>query len=76
MGKSHLAQYVYNLVNMNEIGCLKLTLHGTSTPETRKSPDGGPCTLSPVLSAPFIGKTVPEGPDPEVPNPALLVTGW
>lgn len=23
---------------------------------------------------PFIGKTVPEGPDPEVPNPALLVT--
>lgn len=48
---------------------LKLTLHGPSTSRTRKSPAEGPCTLGPGLSAPFSGKTVPEGPDPEVPNP-------
>lgn len=69
MGKSHLAQYAYNSVNMNETGHLKLTLHGPSTSRTRKSPAEGPCTLGPGLSAPFSGKTVPEGPDPEVPNP-------
>lgn len=41
MGKSHLAQYVYNSVNMNETGHLKLTLHGPSTSRTRKGPPEG-----------------------------------